>query len=134
MQSDAKDLRRQIKGYQEQVASSRAAAFAAAAESVGAVHLVAASLEGWDANGLKLVASQIVEQPGFAVVLLSEPAPSAIVMARSRDVDADAAAALKAIVSRFGGKGGGRPELAQGGGLSAPAADVLAFAREHFTR
>jgi alanyl-tRNA synthetase len=129
MQSDAKDLRRQIKGYQEQDASSRADALAAGAESAGAVRLVAASLEGWDANGLKLVASRIVEQPGFGVVLVSEPAPSAIVVARSRDVDVDAGAALKAIVSRFGGKGGGRPELAQGGGVSAPAADVLAFAR-----
>jgi len=134
LQSDAKELRRQIKGYQEQVASSRADALAAAAESAGGVQFVAASLEGWDAGGLKLIASRIVEQPGFAVVLLSEPSPSAIVVARSRDLDVDAGAALKALVARFGGKGGGRPELAQGGGVTAPAADVLAFARPLLAR
>ena len=134
LQADGRDLRRQIKGYQEQVASSRADALAAAAEPAGPVRLVAASLEGWDANGLKLIASRVVEQAGFAVVLLSEPAPSAIVVARSRDVAVDAGELLKAIVTRFGGKGGGRSDLAQGGGVGARASDVLAFARDRFTR
>jgi alanyl-tRNA synthetase len=130
LQGDAKELRRQIKSYQEQVAAGRADALAAAADAAGDVRIVAASLEGWDASGLKLVASRIVEQPGFAVVLISEPQPSAIVVARSNGVNADAGAVLKAIAGRFGGKGGGRPELAQGGGIAAPASDVLAFARD----
>jgi alanyl-tRNA synthetase len=133
LQSDSKELRRQIKTYQEQVASSRADALAGGAEMAGERRLVAASLDGWDANGLKLIASRIVERPAFAVVLLSEPAPSAIVVARSRDVALDAGTALKAIVGRFGGKGGGRPDLAQGGGITAPASEVLAFARESLT-
>jgi alanyl-tRNA synthetase len=133
LQGDAKDLRRAIKGYQEQVAETRADALAAAAESAGGVRFVAASLDGWDANGLKVIAARIVEQPGFVVVLASEPSPSAIVVARSREVDVDAGAVLKSLVSRFGGKGGGRPELAQGGGVAAPASDVLAFARARFT-
>ena len=134
LQSDSRDLRRQIKTYQEQVASSRADALAEAAEPAGQLRLVAASLEGWDANGLKLIASRIVEQPNVAVVLVSEPPPSAIVVARSREVTADAGELLKAIVSRFGGKGGGRADLAQGGGVPARPSDVLAFARDRFTR
>ena len=134
LQADAKELRRQVKTYQEQVASSRADALAASAERVGDVRIVAASLDAWDANGLKLIASRIVEHPGFAVALVSEPSPSAIVIARSDDVGVDAGAALKAIVSRFGGKGGGRPTLAQGGGIGGRASDVLAFARDCLTR
>jgi alanyl-tRNA synthetase len=130
LQSDAKALRRQVKGYQEQVASSRAEALASAAENLGAVRAVLAPMDGWDANGLKLIASDIVERSGFAVVLVTEPPPSAVVVARSRDVAVDAGETLKALVSRFGGKGGGRPELAQGGGIGAPPSDVLAFARE----
>ena len=134
LQADAKELRRRVKTYQEQVASSRADALAASAERVGDVRIVAASLDAWDANGLKLIASRIVEHPGFAVALVSEPSPSAIVIARSDDVGVDAGAALKAIVSRFGGKGGGRPTLAQGGGIGGRASDVLAFARDCLTR
>jgi alanyl-tRNA synthetase len=130
LQADAKELRRHLKGYQEQAAASRADALAAAAETAGQVRFVAASLDGWDANGLKLIASRIVEQPGFVVVLISEPAPSALVVARSKDVDVDAGGVLKTIVSRFGGKGGGRPELAQGGGVAAPGSAIFACARE----
>jgi len=134
LQTDARELRRQLKGYQEQVAAGRADALAAEAPLAGGVRLVAASLEGWDANGLKIIASRIVEQPGFAVVLMSEPQPSAIVVARSNGLDVDAGATLKAIAAKFGGKGGGRPELAQGGGITARASDVLAFARERLAR
>jgi alanyl-tRNA synthetase len=63
-------------------------------------------------------------------VLLSDTPPLSIVVARASDVSVDAAGLLKALIARFGGKGGGRPEMAQGGGLSAQAADVLAAARE----
>ena len=41
----------------------------------------------------------------------------------------DAARVLKALLGRFGGKGGGRPELAQGGGLEASAESVVEAAR-----
>jgi alanyl-tRNA synthetase len=130
LQGDAKELRRQIKGYQEQVAASRAAALVAeAVPAPGGARAVVTVMEGWDANGLKLIASRAVEQPGIVAVLLSAPTPSAIVVARSGDVATDAGAVLRQIVGRFGGKGGGRPELAQGGGIAAAPADVLEFAR-----
>jgi alanyl-tRNA synthetase len=50
------------------------------------------------------------------------------VIARSSDRADDANAILRQLVSRFGGKGGGKPDLAQGGGLNAePAAIVSAL-------
>jgi alanyl-tRNA synthetase len=53
-----------------------------------------------------------------------------IVVARAADAAVDAGAVLKQLVQRHGGKGGGRPELAQGGGLTGAAADVLQSARD----
>ena len=50
-------------------------------------------------------------------------------VARSAAVTLDAAALFKALVGRFGGKGGGRPELAQGGGLDASSEAILDAAR-----
>ena len=91
---------------------------------------MAASLPGWDAAGLKTIASQIVERPGHVAVLVGDATPAAIVVARAVDVALDAGALLRRLVERHGGKGGGRPELAQGGGIADPAPDVLKSARE----
>ena len=129
LQADGRTLRKQLKSFQERVAGAEAEALARAAGVHGDTRIVAACLDGWDAGGIKLVASQIVERAGHAVVLLSSPAPSAVVVARSADVPIDANAVLRALTARFGGKGGGRPELAQGGGITAPSAEVLDAAR-----
>jgi alanyl-tRNA synthetase len=45
-------------------------------------------------------------------------------------VTLDASAVLKALIERYGGKGGGKPELAQGGGLIGDVNDVVAAASE----
>jgi alanyl-tRNA synthetase len=50
---------------------------------------------------------------------VSAARPSAIVVARGGEHAVDAGAVLKTIIAQFGGKGGGRPELAQGGGVDA---------------
>ena len=44
------------------------------------------------------------------------------------------AAALKELVATFGGKGGGKRDLAQGGGLQAVTADLVAAATEILSR
>ena len=130
MYGDAKELRRQVKDFQSRVAAQEADALADRAITMGSVNLVATALNGWDAGGLKIIASRIVERPGYVVVLVSEPSPAAVVVARSAGLTHDAGALLRAIVTRHGGKGGGKPEMAQGGGISAPATDILATARE----
>jgi alanyl-tRNA synthetase len=130
VQTDAKELRRQVKDYQARVAVQEADALADAAAADGPITLVAAALTGWDAVGLKSIAARIIERPGHVAVLVSEPPPAAIVVARAAGVSQDASALLRGIVARHGGKGGGRPELAQGGGLAAPAAEIIATARE----
>ncbi len=130
LQGDAKELRRQIKDFQGKLASQEADTLADAAAPLGSMKLVTATLPGWDVLAIKTVASRITERPGHVAALLSEPAPSAIVIARSADLSVDSGAILKALIARHGGKGGGRAELAQGGGITAPAADVLRSIRE----
>jgi alanyl-tRNA synthetase len=129
LHGDAKDARREIKALQARLAGHEAAALAARGEAAGGVNVVVAALEGWDAGGLKSIAAAIVERPGQAVVLVGPPAPAAIVAARSADGSLDCAALLRALTARFGGKGGGRPELAQGGGLQGSIPEMVEFAR-----
>jgi alanyl-tRNA synthetase len=133
LQAEGRDLRKQIKEFQSKLAIQEADALADAADladEAGETRVVAASLAGWDAVGLKAIAARIVERPGYLVVLVGDPAPAAIVVARSAGVSHDAGALLRQLVERHGGKGGGRPELAQGGGITSPAPDVLQSARE----
>jgi len=129
LQSEGKDLRKQIKDFQGKLASQEADALADAADTVGSARLVSAALPGWDASGLKTIAARIAERPGHAAVLVGGPSASPIVVARAHDVAFDSGGLLKTLVERHGGKGGGRPELAQGGGIIAPSAEVLQSAR-----
>ena len=128
-QTDGRDLRRQVKELQTRLAGHEAAALADSAEPVGSTRVVVAALEGWDANGLKTIAAAIAAKPGHLAVLVSAPAPSSIVVARATDVALDSAAILRQLTAAFGGKGGGRPELAQGGGLQGDVNAMLGAAR-----
>jgi alanyl-tRNA synthetase len=130
LQGEGKDLRRQIKDFQSKLAGQEADTLAAAGADAGGVRLVLSAMPGWDAAGLKAIASRIVERPGHVAVLVGDAPVAPIVVARSADVTHDAGAILRTIVARHGGKGGGRPELAQGGGLTSAVDEVLRHARE----
>ncbi len=132
LQDEAKDGKRRIKELQTRLASYEAAALAGRGEQRGAFRLVASALEGWDANGLKTVAAAIAATPAHVAVLFSTPPPSSVVVARADGSGVDSGAILKQIVGRFGGKGGGRPELAQGGGAEGNVDEMVAFARSLF--
>jgi alanyl-tRNA synthetase len=130
LQGESKELRRTLKSFQEQLAGAKAAELVAGASAMGQARLVMAALEGWDAQGLKLVAQAIAEHQGHAAVLLSGARPHLVIIARAPDLAAiDARGVLDRLVSCFGGRGGGRPELAQGGGLDGPRDEILAAAR-----
>lgn len=121
MQTEARDLRRELKRVQALLASHEAARLAAP--------LVVEALEGWDANGLKTIAAGITARTSAAVALFSAAAPVSVVIARSPDVPLDSAMVLRALTERFGGRGGGRSDLAQGGGLTGDLTAMLADAR-----
>ncbi len=133
LQADGRELRKQTRDFQSKLAVQEADALADAAAMIRGLTVVAAALPGWDAAGLKAIASRIAERPGHLAILVSEPPPAAVVVARAADLAIDAAALLRQLVERHGGKGGGRPELAQGGGVTSPGQDVLQSARELIT-
>lgn len=128
MQAQIKDQQRTIKQLQEQVTAALAADLAAAAEpGLGTTRVVIRAQPGWDIAALKFLASAIVSNPGLVVVLTGEGTPVPVVVARSADVSLDAGAWIKDATSELGGRGGGRPELAQGG-ITAGTHDIIARA------
>jgi alanyl-tRNA synthetase len=130
LQAETRELRQQARAQAEQLATYEADVLARGAQDAGGTRVVCAIVDGRDATGLKSLAQAIVVRPGHMVVLVGGSRPSVIVAARSPDVAADAAQMVKALIGRFGGKGGGRPEAAQGGGLDAEPETVRAAAYE----
>jgi alanyl-tRNA synthetase len=130
IQTEGKELRKTIKGLQESLAVHEAARLLADAPGAGGVRLIAQVLEGWDAAGLKTIASAIATSGSAAVTLVSASSPAFVVVARSAAVATDAAAVLKQLIARFGGRGGGKPDLAQGGGLNGDPTEIALLARE----
>jgi alanyl-tRNA synthetase len=119
LQAEAKEVRLQARTLGESLAAFEAERFVREASASG-TNLVAQIVDR-DANGLKALA-QAVAALGASAVLVSKSRPCLIVAARSAgsaNEGFDASAVVKALISRFGGKGGGRPEMAQAGGIDA---------------
>jgi alanyl-tRNA synthetase len=129
LQTENKEQRKAVRDLQERLAGYEAAALTPGAEVVNGVRQVVQALSGRDQNTLKNMALTICGAPGFQVALFTNAPPYNAVLARSKDGKTDCAAALRALVATFGGRGGGKPELALGGGLSGDLAQILAAAR-----
>ena len=124
MQEDAKAAQRNVRRFQEQLAVHEAHALLAKGSPV------VAAIEGWDAQGIKAIAAAITAaDPHAVVVLFTTATPAQVVIARGSKSTVDAGAVLKQLAARYGGKGGGKADLAQGGGLAGSAEDLTSFAK-----
>lgn len=133
LQTAARQQQKSQEALQERLAVHEAASLAASGEPIGDATVVAAAVPGWDAAGLKKLASAIVSKAGTIAVLVTPEAPSLVVVARSQDLKIDAGAVLKPLLDRFGGKGGGKGAVAQAGGLSGEAVAILSAAKEQIS-
>jgi alanyl-tRNA synthetase len=130
LQDDSKTLQRTLRGVQEKLAGYEAAGLIAKGQRGGDRLVIVEALDGWDAQSLKTMAvAAAALDPGAAIALFTTTSPALVVIARGSHSTIDAGAILKALSSKFGGKGGGKPDLAQGGGLTATSADLIAAAR-----
>jgi alanyl-tRNA synthetase len=134
VQAEARDLRKTITRLQTTLAGHEATRLLAEASDVHGVRLVVCTLDRWDASGLKAIAASLGARQGVAAALFSTGVPVAVVIARSPDVLVDAQAVLRTLLDRFGGRGGGKTDLAQGAGLHGAAHDLEAAARDEIQR
>jgi alanyl-tRNA synthetase len=138
LQGDAREHKHLITRLQDNLTGYRAAELRASAEEValeavgnesgGRCLLVARVVDG-DAAALKNLAAAVVSQPGFLAVLVSGATPAVVVVARSSDVRASAQQLVGRLTAEFGGRGGGRSEISQAGGLNTTSTAILDFLR-----
>jgi alanyl-tRNA synthetase len=129
LQLDAKGLRKTISGLQAALAVHEADRLMAAAPRGERRRVITEIYEDWDAAGLKTIASSLIARDPVAVALVAGGVTATVVVAGTPSLALDAGAVVKRLTDRFGGRGGGRPDMAQAGGLSGHVAEIAAAAR-----
>lgn len=129
LQTAGRTQQKSQEGLYERLAAHEAASLASTADRIGGINVVTAAVSGWDANGLKKLASSITTRPATVAVLLTAESPMLVVVSRSQDLSLDTGAVLKTLIDQFGGRGGGKGSLAQGGGLAGEPRVILDAAR-----
>jgi alanyl-tRNA synthetase len=120
-----KRLERELESIKAKAAAGTTAELADAAQEIAGIKLVAARLEGLDAKQLRDAVDQIKARlPDAVIVLASAEGGKAALVAgvQGRALGKVKAGELLAhVAAQIGGKGGGRPDMAQGGGPDGPA-------------
>ncbi len=124
-------LEREVAALKSKLASSQGDALLAQAVDVGGVKVLAATLEGADVTALRESVDKLRDKLGTAAVVLASVNDGKVTLIAG--VTANLIARVKAgelvnmVALQVGGKGGGRPDMAQAGGTN-PAALPSALA------
>ena len=117
---ETRALKKRIRELMEVAATVEATEMLATAIQVGDFKLVRATFDGRDLEEVRWLASKITEaEPAVALLGTKEAGAARLVFARSASLDQNMGQLLGAACQVLGGRGGGRPELAQGGGPAA---------------
>ena len=122
MVEDHKELNRRIRALEELTAEAEAEKLLATA-SDGVVSQV---FDGRDVESLKKLAHALIAKPATVALLASRDKDMArLVFARSADAPGDMSVLMREACAMLDGRGGGKPELAQGGGKRVELVDDM---------
>ena len=131
-----KELARRVRTLEEVAARVEAdELLAAVPPAADGTRLVTRTFEGRDADALKRLALALIAHTGTVALLGAHDAESArLVFARAPDARGDMNALMRAACQLLDGRGGGRADMAQGGGRNpARLAEALAAAARSLT-
>jgi alanyl-tRNA synthetase len=117
---NVKSLEKELAALKSKLASSQGDELLAQAEDMNGVKVLAAKLDGADAAVLRETMDKLKDKLKSAVILLAAVSDGKVSLIAG--VTADATAKVKAgelvnfVAQQVGGKGGGRPDMAQAGG------------------
>jgi alanyl-tRNA synthetase len=115
-----RQLEKELDSLKSKLASSAGNDLASSAHSIGGINVLAAQLEGADSKSLRDTVDQLKNKLAPAAIILSAVDGDKITLIAgvTKDItDKVRAGDLVAhVATQVGGKGGGRPDMAQGGG------------------
>lgn len=128
MMDQMKNLEKELDRLKSKLAASQGDDLASQAVDVDGVKVLAAKLEGADVKQLREAADKLRDKLGNAALVLATVLEGKVSLIAS--VSKDATAKVKAgdlvnfVAQQVGGKGGGRPDMAQAGGTQPENLDV----------
>jgi alanyl-tRNA synthetase len=136
VQDQVKSLEKELSALKSKLASSQGDELAGQAIEVAGVHVLAATLDGADVKTLRETVDKLKDKLKSAAIVLASVEGGKVSLIAG--VTADASKKVKAgelvnfVAQQVGGKGGGRPDMAQAGGtepanLPAALAGVKAW-------
>jgi alanyl-tRNA synthetase len=129
MQSDVRDAQKTLTELKAKLAATGAQSYVEAAQTIGDQRVVAAIVREADATALRALAGAIRGKlPHGVIALIGTDGDSASIFVSASDdavkAGVHAGNLVKAAAPELGGKGGGAPAQAQGGGKNVAGADA----------
>tara|TARA_R110001592_G_scaffold363341_1_gene684433 strand:- start:56608 stop:59208 length:2601 start_codon:yes stop_codon:yes gene_type:complete len=126
--AESKELEKQNTQLKSKLASSAGSDLTSQARNIKGVKVLSASLDGIDPKALRDTVDQLKNKLGSGVVILAATGGEkvALVAGVTKDVTdrVKAGELMQFVAAQLGGKGGGRPDMAQGGGTDIAALPV----------
>lgn len=123
-----RQLEKELEQLKAKAASAAGDDLSGSAVDVKGVKVLAHRLDGLDGKALLALVDQLKNKLGRAVILLGGVSDDKVVLVAgvTQDLTAQLKAGdlMKQAAAAVGGKGGGRPDMAQGGGVDAGALDA----------
>jgi alanyl-tRNA synthetase len=133
--TEKKTLERQVESLKQQAAQALAGSLESRSQAVNGVRVLASRVEGMDRAQLRALVDALRNKWKSAVVVLASVSDGevAIVAGVTKDLTGKVQAGklVSAVAQATGGKGGGRPDMAEGGGKDP---ERLADALENLAR
>jgi alanyl-tRNA synthetase len=121
-------LEKELEVFKQKAAADAGSELANKAVEIGGVKVVAAQLPGVDRKGLEDAVDKLKNQFDQAVVVLAsvDDGKIALVAGVTKEISKQYKAGdlMKAVAAGVGGKGGGRPDFAKGGGTDVSSLDA----------
>jgi alanyl-tRNA synthetase len=115
-----RELEREVETLQARLNAGRSAGLLEQTREVAGVKVLAARVDELDGKGLRELADQLRDRLGSGVIVLgaASEGKASLLVAVTADLTArfSAGELIRPLAEQVGGKGGGRPELAQAGG------------------
>ncbi len=126
--AENRDLEKQIDGFKEKMAAAKVNNIMAGVKHIGEINLLTAQVDGMGADEMKAMADKVKADVENSVAVMGAMTDGKITFVAMASKDAvkkgvHCGNIIKEITAIAGGRGGGKPDMAQGGGQDASKID-----------